>query len=311
MTNPTTRELRTPDDVAAHVVCVMGFHPDDSLVILTFGSRSGFHARVELPKNDGARHDAARQLLAVAQRNRTSAVLPVLYTADERGAQRMLDVLEDDFSAAGIRVLDGLRIADGCWFAPDELGSTGQRLELEGHPFVLEMMLAGRELHSSRAALAASLARDPEASREVLIALALRGDEPANPDAADLLLRRHLRRGTVPSVPELAGLYLTLESAVGKRQVRTLLTRHPAREHLAFWPGVVRSAPATLVAEPLAVLGLAAWLGGNGAMGWCAVDRLADCAPRHPVLAFLAANLAHAIRPSHRSLDALTGWGEP
>ncbi|MFS3130001.1 DUF4192 domain-containing protein [Nocardioides sp. Bht2] len=313
MTTHPPRRLRTPDDIAAHVASVMGFHPDDSLVLLTFGSSSGFQARVALQDSDAMRADAVHQLLTAARSTRTDAVLPVLYTPDPERARQMLLAVVRGFSAAGIQVLPGLRIADGLSFelTLHHAGTVGHRLELETHPFLAAMSAAGQSPHPSRAALVATLDADREARREVLVALALRGDAPPDPEAANLMLRRHLRCATQANVAESVELYLVLADARGRQLVRSLLSRPAAAEHLAFWPRLVRSAPAGLIAEPLAVLGLAAWLGGNGALGWCALDRLAECAPRHPVRAFLATRLAEAIEPSARSLDALTEWGAP
>ena len=41
---------RTPEDVLATVPLVLGFEPEDSLVLLTFGAAHPFHARVDLPR---------------------------------------------------------------------------------------------------------------------------------------------------------------------------------------------------------------------------------------------------------------------
>ena len=44
-----TLTAKSPEDVLAMVPVVLGFTPTDSLVMLTFGAASPFHARVDLP----------------------------------------------------------------------------------------------------------------------------------------------------------------------------------------------------------------------------------------------------------------------
>ena len=48
----TTLTARGPADLLAAVPVVLGFHPHDSLVMLTFGAERTFHARVDLPPAD-------------------------------------------------------------------------------------------------------------------------------------------------------------------------------------------------------------------------------------------------------------------
>jgi hypothetical protein len=47
---PSTFVARSPTDLVAIVPVVLGFHPRDSVVLLTFGTPgAAFHARVDLP----------------------------------------------------------------------------------------------------------------------------------------------------------------------------------------------------------------------------------------------------------------------
>ena len=45
----TTLTARGPEDLLAAVPVVLGFHPQESLVMLTFGALRSFHARLDLP----------------------------------------------------------------------------------------------------------------------------------------------------------------------------------------------------------------------------------------------------------------------
>ena len=50
--------------------------------------------------------------------------------------------------------------------------------------------------------------------------------------------------------------------------------------YVEFWSDVVRRTPDELVPGPASVLAFAAWLAGDGALAWCAVDRRRDAEPR-------------------------------
>ena len=82
-------------------------------------------------------------------------------------------------------------------------------------------------------------------------------------------------RSTPDDVARLPVLF-----AVSRRGARRRLGRDDhgnAARHVDLWRDVVRRRPRELRAAPAALLGFAAWLAGNGALAWCAVDR-----PRRP-----------------------------
>ena len=60
----------------------------------------------------------------------------------------------------------------------------------------------------------------------------------------------------------------------------------------------MQRAPDDLVAAPAAVLGLAAWLAGHGALAWCAVDRCPEVDPDHSLAGLVAEMLTEAVPPS-------------
>jgi hypothetical protein len=65
-----------------------------------------------------------------------------------------------------------------------------------------------------------------------------------------------------------------------------------------LWRDVVRRAPLDLLAAPAALLGFAAWLSGDGALAWCAVDRCRQAEPGYSLAGLLADALAGAVPPS-------------
>jgi hypothetical protein len=60
----------------------------------------------------------------------------------------------------------------------------------------------------------------------------------------------------------------------------------------------VQRSPEDLVGAPAAVLGLAAWLAGNGALAWCALDRCTERDPENSLADLVGQLLSRAVPPS-------------
>ncbi len=73
-------------------------------------------------------------------------------------------------------------------------------------------------------------------------------------------------------------------------------TRDEAQDHVRVWRDLVRRSPDPLVAPAAALCGLAAWLAGDGALAWCAVDRCLAADPAHG-LGRLVSDLLEAAAP--------------
>jgi hypothetical protein len=76
------------------------------------------------------------------------------------------------------------------------------------------------------------------------------------------------------------------------------MTRDDASAHVALWTDAVQRSPEDLVGAPASVLGLAAWLAGNGALAWCAVDRCAERDPDNSLAGLVGQLLSRAVPPS-------------
>src|SRR5439155_9889737 len=70
MNLPKTFTARGPVDLIAVVPYVLGFHPEDSVVLLTFGSGEAFHARVDLPADEDEQLAVVDMLASVVDRHR-------------------------------------------------------------------------------------------------------------------------------------------------------------------------------------------------------------------------------------------------
>ena len=89
MTELRTVRATSPADLLALVPTFLGFHPADSVVLVTLGSApSPVHARVDLPADEGEVAELAAHLAGVAGRNGVGAVALVVYTDDAAWPRR-------------------------------------------------------------------------------------------------------------------------------------------------------------------------------------------------------------------------------
>lgn len=297
-------KARTPEDLLAVVPAVLGFHPEESLVMLTFGGSRSFHARVDLPDEPEHVRTVVDTLLAPALRHRPDTVLFVAYSTDALRAAATALRASDVFDAHGFAVIKPLRSDGTSWFhvrrGEDPERAEPHPYDVSTHALTAQTVLEGRVTLASRAAVAASLAEDPAASEAVLQAWLEQREQPT-PDqvevraivATGLAAAAGARRLSDREVARLA--HACLDPTV-RDAAWSDLRRETVEEQLDLWREVVVRTPDALVAGVAAVLGFAAWLAGHGALAWCAVDRSlevdAECS-----LARLVADLLQAAVP--------------
>lgn len=308
-TTPTTLTARTPEDLLAVVPVVLGFVPHDSVVMLTFGSRRTFHARVDLPSDlladPAGLQEVVESLHEPAFRHRVAQVLFVVYSEEAALTERVSRALVSAFRASGIDVLDVLRADGRRWFpvlrGRPGVPQWGVPYDVSAHPFAAQAVLDGRVTHGSRAELAASL--EPEPERVELLEAALAGQPPRGRELGSeevwsgLLVLGHLVDGTRPTDEEAARLLVGLADSAVRDAVWVLMDHECAREQVALWTDLVRRAPESLVASPAALLAFAAWLAGDGALAWCAVDRCVEAEPTQPLAGMVSELLLGAVPP--------------
>jgi len=309
MTTPHTLTARTPGDLIAAVPCVLGFHPEDSLVMLTF-SRHGraFHARVDLP-HDPVHHDElCAVLLHAALTNHVDRVAFIAYTDDPDLAAEVVGAVEIAFTMEGVPVVEVIR-ADGARWFPLRAGLPpaaydGVPYDPIAHPFLAESVLAGRVTHRSRAELEATLDPDVEALARVQALLAPRAagleEQQRSAEARWVLttVSRHVAEGAVLTDDALARLVAACRDIDLRDVAWSLVTREHASRHVDFWRDVLRRTPPAWAAAPAGLLAFSAWLAGQGALAWCAVDRCRAGDPDYR-MADLVAGVLEAAMPPH------------
>jgi len=314
---------RGPVDLLAAVPRMLGFHPDRSVVMLTVGPAAvPFHARVDLPTDPVGIEAVAAQLSGVAVRHAVAQVVLVLYTADAGLAEALRTELDRRLSAGGVDVLCCLRADGGRWWdvdRPDDADRVGDDpgspYDVSTHPITAEAVLEGRVVLPSRQALADSLVGDDPLEAERIAELAdsllgrLCGKPPGHRSSGHRLdlearwLRRRVARflvdGARLDTDDVARVAALVSAVVSLRDVAWAeMTRADACRHVDLWRDVVRRSPVALRAAPAALLGFAAWLSGDGALAWCAVERALEAEPGHGLASLLAQALDGAVPPS-------------
>lgn len=304
-TQPTRLTARTPEDLLAMVPVVLGFVPEESVVMLTFGADHTFHARVDLPDSREEVSEMVDALLDPARAHRVRRVVFVVYVGDHALAKHVSRSLLRAFGSAGVEVIDVLRADGSRWFpvlrSRPGVPEWGVPYDLSAHAFTAQSVLDGRVTHASRDELRATLACVPDRVASLVAAVDLEQDnarQPAGEAAwARRLVRRHADEGNVPSDADAARLLVGILDLRVRDAAWALMTRDSAAAHVALWTDLVRRSPETLVAPPAALLAFAAWLAGHGALAWCAVDRCLEADPGYRLAGYVADALTHAVPP--------------
>ena len=295
----TALTARTPGDIAAFVPLALGFVPDHSGVMVSVGPPGGMHARIGLPHDPDDVDDVVEALLRPARRNGVREVIVVVYDDDTTVADEAAWAIHEEFTAAGIRVREVLRVHDDHWYAvlpgAPLAAYQGVPFTLADHAFTAQGVYDGRVTHPSREALRATIATDAAAVRRAEPDLAAARVLPVG--AMEALVRRHVAAGTTFSGVELASVAATVVAPGRRDEAWAWLTRGEARRAVDLWSDTVRRLPASHVAGPAAILAFAAWLSGDGALAWCAVDRCHEAVPDHSLALLVAQLLESATSP--------------
>ena len=172
------------------------------------------------------------------------------------------------------------------------------------HPFLAESVLAGRVTHRSRAELEATLDPDNDAVARVQALLAPRAaglEQQQRPAEARWVLTtvsRHVAGDGVLSDETLARLVAGCRDLELRNVAWSLVTRELASRHVDLWRDVLRRTPPAWAAAPAGLLAFSAWLAGQGALAWCAVDRCRAADPDYR-MADLVAGVLEAAMPPH------------
>jgi hypothetical protein len=325
MTDTKTLRIKNPGDLLAAVPGFLGFHPRDSVVLLTTGAAlNPFHARVDLPDDHEEVDELVAHLVEVSRRAGTDQVALVVYSDDGALADVLTLSLEADLAEAGVAVVLAVRADGERWVClggcRGDCAPQGTPYDVASHPITVEAVVEGRVVHDSREALRDSLVgTDLDEIDAVAAAMGVAltrmqaaGRHPLGPESPSGLrahlvqegrwLQHRIRR-FVQDRQRLdthdVGRLLVAMVRIDVRDVAwSEITRPDARVHVDLWADVVRRSPHTALAAPASLLAFAAWLSGDGALAWCAIDRAQEADPGYSLAALVAQTLACAMPPS-------------
>ena len=171
----TQIRLRGPADVVAVLPYQLGYHPQDSIVVVALHDRAvGLIERLDLPAPEDA-EEAGRVLVGPLLRERPEAVLLVGYETAEGSSEPALDAVRGQLLEADLDVLDRLVVRDGRWYAIDCADPccppAGTPVQAADSPAVAEYVGLEVAPLTGRSELSALVAADPALTAAVGAAL--------------------------------------------------------------------------------------------------------------------------------------------
>jgi hypothetical protein len=256
---------------------------------------------------DLASDEVAERIDRLATQHKAHALALVVYSAASLAANRLLTGLMDRLGKH--RLTDVLYVGHGRWWSltcGDECCPlTGTPFDPSSHPMSAAAVFAGLAARANRRELEASVSGPLpaellriEALADVLLAELDQLDDPSAPGR---LLTSIVEAGSEGGAVDernclLLGLLVT---EISLRDLAwALLSPTNAEAHVRLWGGVVAQVPPALAAAPLCLLGMAAWLSGDGALLNCCCERLAQVAPEYSMGRLLADVSDRALPPS-------------
>ena len=302
---PQRLRVRRPADILSVVPYLLGFHPAEAVVVLLLRrGEVALTARLDLPPPAEA-DVLAGYLTSLAAGHQADGVITVTYSNVREPAMALGAVLGERLEPAGL--VEAL-YADGTrWWSlrcPKECcPAEGTPYDASCHPLAAEAVYAGRSALPNREALAELTAGPGPEEVEALSVLAdgvLARLEPGLPERRAQMARlvRNYLAAPRPLSNEECLRLAALAADVHVRDVAWgLMTRPAGEQHLDLWRQVVATAVAPLESAPLCLLGMAAWIVGNGALLNCCLERVELLDPAYTMAGLLSDITSRAIPP--------------
>ena len=307
---PTSRiRLSDPAELIAAVPHLLGFHPQDSVVLLGLhGKRLGLTLRADLVDAEQAPLLAEQMLWPMARQQTTGVALVVVggeITAQgELPHRALVDIFDGALGRVGLPLVraawTAATAAGAPWCCYDEPDWAGTIVDPASTPLAAAMVAAGEVTFGSREEIAGLLAgEDPSAlrRRELLLDAA----DADHPMSAAVRARRLAQLKELHEVAAAGDLELSdrivaeVASALCDHRVRDAClpwcTGPAAVAAERLWLALVRATPAPERAEPAALLALVAYLRGDGTLAGLALDAALQACPQHSLSGLLLAAL--------------------
>ncbi|MCP2341151.1 DUF4192 domain-containing protein [Actinomadura rupiterrae] len=318
---PDEIHLRGPADAIALVPYVLGFHPRESLVVLTLG---GDHrccaACVDLPpvEDHMAPAEMAGRLAEFVTARRASAVSLIGYGAEARLAP-LLGALHAALDQRGQPVEASVRVAGGRYWKWPGCGDPyccppqGRPINLGSGALAAKATFAGRATASSRDGPAHSLDPVEGHARRRMSAVTeaverdwpparLTGGEADPLQHAMPLIGRLYRQaaegGPPPTEHEIAQVGVLLTVLRVRDEALARMDFGNLRAYARLWTQVVRHVELRYLPAPATLLAYCAHMTGDAALADRALRRAQAADPCYPLAAWFARLFVLGIPPS-------------
>ncbi|MGI8332761.1 DUF4192 domain-containing protein [Actinomadura scrupuli] len=313
--------IRSPEEAVSAVPYMLGFHPEDSLVVLGYGGPYGACAlRIDLPRSAAGAAEVAGHAAGMLTANEFPAALLVGYGRHDDVAP-LLTAARAAMAGHDIEVREVLRVERGRWWSytcsgPECCPADGAPFDIRTTVVAAQATVAGQVVLADRAELARTVAPLGGAARGSLQQATRRAETRLyrraadEPDPAGLrdrmieeglpLVRRLLER--VADLPageptarltellgddEVAWLGLLLTHVRVRDEAWVRIDPDHAEVHVGLWRHVMRRVERRYVPAPACLLAYAAFMAGDGGLANVALDRAVDADPDYSMALLL------------------------
>ena len=326
---PVAVRIRDVGEIAAGLPHLLGFRPQESVVLLSLGGpsgrRVGLTVRADIPPREHNRSLAAVLSRSLATDHPDGAlVLVVSDSADDRHGLPHRDLLWEmcrALSRLSVPVRDSVLVRDGRWWSYDCADAccapdAGTPLPAGVTELEVASIATGTVVADAREDLGDRLAPPPGHDDRAMAAVCARigvdcsaavlGDGPEAVAAQSWSAIREavgrfrpgvLPAGTVTDAEVARVVWGLRDGEVRDLAMELALGAEPAAAE-QLWTECTRRAPAPLDAAPATLLAICAWLRGDGAMANVALGRALDSQPGYGLARLLADALAACVTPS-------------
>lgn len=328
-TNSPDFELDRPAALIAALPAVLGFVPENSLVLVSLGDGElGAVLRVDLTDD---LVDRVEHLVEVTAAATPEAVIAVIVDADGADCPQCADdyrqlcgVLAEALSQRDIElwaahVVDRIAVG-GRWRCVDGCGSGGAVDDPSASLLAAAAVLEGRRLYPRRADLQAVIAADPSRGAALAGALTRQATIRAVAHRADSVAcgRRDVEHAMAAAAgvaggqalpdAELAELGCALNDVAVRDTLYALAVSEKAGQAEALWALLARALPAPWRVEALVLLAFSAYVRGDGPLAGVSLEAALRCEPDHRMAGMLDTALQSGLRPEQIRELAITGY---
>lgn len=309
-----TLRIRTHDELIALIPHRLGFHPRDSIVVMTLGQESLPTVRVDIPYTPADRDEmldaVVRPYAAHAPAGTNVAI--VCLSDEPADAERASRYLAAGLEDAGVNPALRLWANDDRWVDLDG-GATGPRSTDAANRIDAAFVMGGvAGPAASRESMAASLVGD---QKPVATALpeardAARASDPMSErDWALGRLGTFQADGNRLDNTDAARMLLGIGSVKARDALWEDMSRDNAHTHVALWSDLTARAPDDVRTPAATMLAFSSWLSGDGAKAWCALDQIPDGQRSYPMAQLVAGVLQLGAHPDQWDQARASGPG--